>query len=923
MRSHNGLLALAALAAWASASASGPALADEPAAPRKVASVEGITEYRLDNGLKILLFPEPSRPRVTVNMTVFVGSRHEGYGEAGMAHLLEHMVFKGTPDHPDVPGALKERGAQFNGTTWLDRTNYFETLNATDDNVDFALGLEADRLVHSNIKAEDLATEFSVVRNEFESGENSPSRVLNQRMMAVAYEWHNYGKSTIGNRSDIERVPIDNLRAFYRKYYQPDNALLVVAGKYDEAKVLESIRKTFGPLPKPTRKLDPTYTEEPAQDGERAVTLRRVGDVQIFGVMYHIPAGPHPDFPAMEILADVLDAAPAGRLYKALVETKKAAGVSANAGGYHDPGMLEIEAEVRKDKPLAEVKDELLGIVEGVKDLDISREEVERAKTRRLKDLELNNTDPNRLAIELSEWTSQGDWRLYFLHRDQLEKVTVEQIKEAAGKYLRPSNRTVGTFIPTDKADRTPIPATPDVARLVEGYKGRGASGAGESFDSDPDSIQKRIITPDPIGGVKLALLPKKNRGETVNLALTLHYGDLETLKGLTVAATMLPQLMLRGTKSLSRQEIQDQLDKNRARLTLAGGAGTLSVRLETQRKYLPAVLGLLRQVLREPTLPADQLEIMKTERLAALESAKSEPQMLASVKLQQILNPYPKDDVRYAPTVDESIDRVKATTIDQLKRIESEYLGADHGELAVVGDFEPSEVQPLLAGLVEGWHAKKPFARIEKPYKSVTGEHVSIPTPDKANATLIAGLTVPMRDEDPSYPAALIGNYVLGGGGLSSRLADRLRQKDGLSYGSGSMFSADAEDENASLMVYAIFNPANLAKVEAGVKEEFDRLLKGGVTPTELDKAQKGYLQQMKIGRTSDAALTSTLARYLYLGRTMQVDAYRERNIQSLTIEAVNDAIKKYLDPRNMTSVVAGDFKEKDKEKEAAPPSK
>ena len=909
MKTLNGLITLGILAA------SLPAVADEAAAPRKIVSVEGITEYRLDNGLKILLFPEPSRPKVTVNLTVFVGSRHEGYGEAGMAHLLEHMVFKGTPDHPDVPGSLKERGAQFNGTTWLDRTNYFETLNATDENAEFAIGLEADRLVHSNIKAEDLATEFSVVRNEFESGENSPSRVLNQRMMAVAYEWHNYGKSTIGNRSDIERVPIDNLRAFYRKYYQPDNALLVVAGKYDEAKVLEAIRKSFGALPKPARKLDATYTEEPAQDGERSVTLRRVGDVQIFGVMYHIPAGPHPEFPALEVLADALDAAPSGRLYKALVETKKAASVSSGAGGYHDPGMLEIEAEVRKDKPLGEVRDEVLAIVEGIKDSDLSKEEVERSKTRLLKNLELGNADPNRLAIELSEWTSQGDWRLYFLHRDQLEKVTAEQIKEAAAKYFRPSNRTTGTFIPTDKADRTPIPATPEIAKLVEGYKGRDASGAGESFDSDPDSIQRRVITPEPIGGVKVALLPKKNRGETVNLALALHFGDVESLKGLSVAGSVLPPLMLRGTKSLSRQEIQDRLDKNRARLSLTGSPGGLAVRLETQRKYLPAVLDLLRQVLREPTLPADQLEIIRTERLASLEAARTEPQVLASTRLQQALNRYPKDDPRYSPTVEEAIDRLKVMTIDQVKLLSDDYLGADHGELAVVGDFEPSEVLPLVSKIVEGWHSKKPYARIEKPHQAVTGERVAIPTPDKANATLMAGLTVPMRDEDPAYPAALIGNFVLGGGGLSSRLADRLRQKDGLSYGSGSMFNADSEDENAMLMVYAIFNPGNLAKVEAGIREEFDRLLKEGVTPAELDKAQKGYLQQMKIGRTSDASLTATLARYLYLGRTLQFDAYRERNIQALTTDAVNAAVKKYLDPKNLTSVVAGDFKEKDKE--------
>src|SRR5436305_4006793 len=186
-------------------------------APQKVASVEGITEYRFENGLRVLLFPDPSRPKVTVNLTVFVGSRHEGYGETGMAHLLEHMVFKGTPTHPDIPGAMKERGAQFNGSTWVDRTNYFETLPASDDNLEFAIKLEADRMANSPIKAEDLATEFSVVRNEFEMGENSPQNILDQRMKAVAFEWHNYGKSTIGNRTDIQRVPVDNLREFSQR----------------------------------------------------------------------------------------------------------------------------------------------------------------------------------------------------------------------------------------------------------------------------------------------------------------------------------------------------------------------------------------------------------------------------------------------------------------------------------------------------------------------------------------------------------------------------------------------------------------------------------------------------------------------------------------------------------------------------------
>jgi zinc protease len=257
----------------------------------KTASVEGITEYRMDNGLKVLLFPDPSKPTATVNITYLVGSRHEGYGETGMAHLLEHMVFKGTPNHPNIPQELTEHGARPNGSTWYDRTNYFETFSATEENLKWALDLEADRMINSFIAKKDLDSEFSVVRNEFESGENSASNVLMDRIISSAFLWHNYGKSTIGNRSDIEKVPIEYLQAFYKKYYQPDNAVLTVSGKIDEQKTLQLISTYFGKIPKPERVLPTTYTIEPVQDGERFVELKRRGDIQMVGCAYHIMPG--------------------------------------------------------------------------------------------------------------------------------------------------------------------------------------------------------------------------------------------------------------------------------------------------------------------------------------------------------------------------------------------------------------------------------------------------------------------------------------------------------------------------------------------------------------------------------------------------------------------------------------------------------
>ena len=316
----------------------------------KVRSVEGIAEYTLPNGLQILLFPDLTQSTVTVNLTYLVGSRVEGYGETGMAHLLEHMMFKGSPRHRNVMTLLEAKGAEFNASTWTDRTNYYETLPASPDNLEYALDLEADRMLNAEISADDLKSEFSVVRNEFEAGENQPLAVLEQRVISTAYLWHNYGKDTIGSRADIERVPAQALRAFYERYYQPDNAVLVVSGKFEDASALASIEKLFGVLAKPKRVLGASYTVEPVQDGERSVTLRRSGDINAVAVGYHTVGAASPDYPAVQAALDVLDREPSGRLYKKLVETKLAASVGGSQTPFRDPYVAVVLAEVRDAK---------------------------------------------------------------------------------------------------------------------------------------------------------------------------------------------------------------------------------------------------------------------------------------------------------------------------------------------------------------------------------------------------------------------------------------------------------------------------------------------------------------------------------------------------------------------------------------------
>ncbi|MFV0444789.1 MAG: M16 family metallopeptidase [Planctomycetaceae bacterium] len=878
--------------------------------PEEITSVEGITEYKLDNGLKVLLFPDPSKPRVTVNLTVFVGSRHEGYGEAGMAHLLEHMLFKGTPDHPQVPKVLKEHGADFNGTTWLDRTNYYETLPASPENLEFAIRLEADRMVNSYVKKEDLDSEMTVVRNEFERGENSPSRILNQRLFSAAYEWHNYGKSTIGNRADIERVPIESLRRFYHKYYQPDNAMLIIAGQFDPEQALELTNTYFGAIPAPERVLEQTYTEEPAQDGERLVTLRRVGDGALCGVLYHITSGAHPDYVALDVIEHVLTKSPSGRLYKKLVMTKRAGSVSGGAYALHDPGALIIDAEVAPGNSPEDLLSDMLAITEGFAEEPVTAEELERAQRYWMKNWELALTDSMQMARQLSDWAAQGDWRLMFLYRDRLEAVTLEQVNAAAVKYLTSTNRTAGLFIPTEKPQRATVPTTPDLAEMIGSYSGREVVAAGEAFDVSPENIEQRTEELTIGEALKVSLLPKQTRGRSIELRLTLRYGTAENLKGLNVACESLPSLMLRGTKSLSRQQIQDELDKLKSRLSPSSNVGELTFTLETRREYLPQALALLKQVLREPTLPEEELQVVQNAKVTRLEQELSDPTSLAQIAVSRYFSPYPKDDVRYIPTSAESIERWKGLARSQVARVYSEYLGGQRGELAVVGDFDSAEVKPLLKDLVDGWTTSMPFERIAKSGEvDVPGIRDEIRTPDKENATYFAGTIMPLGDTDPDYPALLMGNYVLGSSGLASRLGDRVRQKEGLSYGVGSQVTASSMDKRTAMYIYAIANPLNMKKAEVAIREELERLLADGITDDELKAAREGYLQNQIVDRADDAELASTLNNQSEAGRTIMYYADLEARLNALTPEDVLKALQKHVDLKHIVVVVAGDF--------------
>ena len=881
---------------------------------KKTASVEGITEYMLNNGMKVLLFPDNSAQTITVNITYKVGSRHEGYGEKGMAHLLEHMVFKGTPNHEDIPKELTSHGARPNGTTWYDRTNYFETFNATDENLDWALDLEADRMVNSYIAKEDLESEFSVVRNEFESGENSPTGVLMKKVISTAFLWHNYGQSTIGNRSDIERVPIENLKAFYKKYYRPDNAVLMVTGKFNTEKTLDLIQKKFGNIKNPVTPLRDIPTIEPPQDGEKRVTLNRVGDLQIVSVLYHTPAGSHEDYAALAIAEDVLTDQPSGRLYKALIDQKKASSLWSFAPFTKEPSFMYINVDVPSDKSLAEAETTLLTLLDEYANNPVTEEELKRAKSNILKQIDQINRNSSFLGTYMSEFIGAGDWRLAFIHRDRIENITLDKVNEAIKKYFITTNRTVGQFVPTKSPVRIGIPHTEGVDELVKNYKGKEGYGAGEAFDVSYDNIENKLDSGIlEKSGIEYGLIKKNNRGKTVSISFAMRNGNVNQLmnKGLTAQYTA--SMLNKGTKNRSRQEIEDKLSELKSTIFFRGSNGRVYANISSTEDNLMETLSLMADMLKNPVFDETELDKLKTQNLARLEQNKSEPTFLASMQLGQINQRYKKGHPLYNMSIDEQIEAIKAVNTDAIKSYYNDFYGiSDNATLVAIGNFESDKIKGFFESEFGDFKSSLPFTAIPNKFEENKSANESIKTPDKKNAFTTGTLFFNSSQYDDDYAALQIAGTIFGGGFLNSRIASRLRQQDGVSYGAGAGISVDGdkEDRNSSMYIYAIYAPENAEKVQLGFKEEIARFIKDGITEEELKNAVAGWVQSQNVSRAKDRELSSVINNNLYYDRNLSFQKSVEDKIKSLTVEDVNKAIKKHFKTfENWTVVNAGDF--------------
>jgi zinc protease len=442
----------------AAAAAAQPAAAPTAGSPIAVAgfrylkSLGGIDEYRLDsNGLTVLLVPDHSAPVVTFQVTYQVGSRNEVTGTTGATHILEHMMFKGSEGFNDPKGNsvkqfLERVGGQFNATTSFDRTNYFATIGR--QGLEGYVAIEADRMRHLWLHEADRQSEMTVVRNEYERGKNDPDNVLMEEVTAAAYEALPYHHPTIGWKSDIEHIPITRLREFYDTFYWPNNATVTVIGDLEPEATLSLIKKYYGVYPPSPAPIPTMYTEEPAQSGERRVTVKRPGELGTVIIAHKVPNGRDADQPALDMLDAILSSGKNARLYRALVDQGLALNAGAGTDLHHDLSLHTMYAVLAPGAAHAQVEKALLAEIAKIKADGVTEAEVARVKQQYIARDAYKRDGTAAIAGEINEWIAVGDWTLYVSFPQKVQQVTPADVQRVAKEYLKEDQSTTGWFIP-------------------------------------------------------------------------------------------------------------------------------------------------------------------------------------------------------------------------------------------------------------------------------------------------------------------------------------------------------------------------------------------------------------------------------------------------------------------------------------------
>ena len=878
-------------------------------AEEKPAQISGVTfvrtagplsEYRLDaNGLRILLLPEKSVPVVTFMVTYHVGSRNEVTGTTGATHLLEHLMFKGTEKFDRAHGTgfdqvLERAGAETNATTWLDRTNYFATVpkNA----LPLLVEVEADRMRNLSLRENDRRPEMVVVRNEFERGENDPHTALDKELWSAAFQAHPYHHDTIGWRSDIEKVPIEKLRAFYDTFYWPDNATATVIGDFDSAVALAEIAKRYGAIPKSPHPIPEVYTEEPEQTGPRRVIVKRAGELGVVAIAHKIPQATHADWPAVQVFSAILSHGKTSRCYRALTDKNLTAAVEGHASFNRDPSLHITTAELTPGTKHDDVEKRLLAEIERMKKDGVTAAEVQTAVAKLLAERSFARDGSFAQAEQINECIAVGDWTLYISLDEKFRAVTNADVKRVANAYFIEKHSVTGWFIPATESGAAQPAAKADAAPPLKAVV-------------PPKPSEKELAAP---AATKFAerVAREKIGGIDVLICAT-GVKDAVTLRGSFAAgegsapnralAHLAAAMIERGTKKHDQFAIADMLEKAGVMIEFKVNSDTVEFEIKLLRKDVPLVVSLLAEQLRIPAFTAAEFSKAKKQLVAEAQQTLEDTNEQAAIAFSQAVFPPGHPARRWS--VQEMIAAIGKAKLDDVRAFHAANYGPAGLRLTAAGDIDPAAFKAEVAKAFDGWKGGKSVAGADTT-KPVSGDK-TVKMPEKSSVSVIIGQPSGLRANDPDWLALNVATGALGRG-FTSRLVGNVRDREGLTYGIGAALAGDAFREGV-WFIKATFAPALLDRGLASTRRELTSWWRDGVTADELAYRKSAAAGQFTVGLETTSGLAEQLLRCSERGfDVVWLDEFPAK-VRALTLDRVNAAVKKHLDPEKMVTVKAG----------------
>lgn len=884
-----------------------------------VQTVDGIEEYRLDsNGLRVLLLPNEGQPVATVMVTYEVGARNEVAGTTGATHILEHMMFKGTDRFNSAEGndysSLMERvGARSNATTYFDRTNYFATLPSA--YVPLTIELEADRMRNLRIRQEDLDSEMTVVRNEYERGENNPVRTLIKEVYGAAFIAHPYQHPTIGWRSDIENTSPDKLREFYNIYYWPENAVVTVIGGYDKNETLNAIVQHYGPIPNAPNPIPTVDTLEPEQLGPRRLVIERAGQVGVVMTAYKVPEGTHEDWAALSLLQQIIGADKTGRLYRALEDSGKASSTFAFGPQLRDPCLFIFGAYLTPDATHEEteaiVLDEIAKLISG----GVDAEELTRAKAVIKASTVYGRDGSYSIASQINESISLGDWKTYITLPKAIQQVTAEELQRVAAKYFVQKNSTTGWFIPKKTQTAALSSASlygPNYFRDPEVF-GPMYNTEEASADATTAPASKEIaidfssaMQTATIAGINVIAIDMPIE-EVVSFVGSFAAGDTLSPDDAPALASLTASMLDKGTAKNDRFAIAERLDTLGADLGFAASSHSLGFSGRFLRNDAGAVLELLAEQLREPKFDAEVLDTVKNRQVAGLLQAVDNPDYQAESAISRLL--YPEDHPNYATPIDALIENVKATTVEDIQAFHQAHYGPKSMTLVFAGDIDFEQLTAAITIAFEGWQGGVDYPADTSSQLENSARSERIYIADKTSVSIRYGYNTGLQRTNDDYLPFMIGNYILGGS-FQSRLMQEVRKKQGLTYSIRSQHEGDILTQG-NWLLHASFSPALLDQGLKATEAVVDEWYANGVSSDEVNAAIETLTGSYLVGLSTTGTVAGQLLSFVQRGFEPQyIDAYPKR-LQTIDADMVNAKIKQYIDPANAVLVAAGSLSE------------